>query len=113
MKQEINEYQFRQEFIIMNRDYYSYDGYKELYSYYEEFTLDVIAICCEVSEYTEEEFLKTYDYIMPFEEYKTTNYDEMTSEEFKEEFLELLISKVEEQTQIIKLENGSFLVWDF
>jgi len=60
MKQSINEYQFRDAFHKMGRgEQFSYDGLKALYDYLEqledeigeEIELDVIALCCEYSEY--------------------------------------------------------------
>lgn len=119
MKQEINASQFMNEFKAMDRDYYSWEGYQALYDYYdefEEFNLDVIAICCDVSEYTEEELLKDYEYILTEEDYKNDNYDdivEMSDEEYGEQYLEDFIKELENKTTVIKLSNGSFLVWEF
>tara|TARA_R100001369_G_scaffold21641_1_gene39305 strand:- start:259 stop:579 length:321 start_codon:yes stop_codon:yes gene_type:complete len=68
MIQAINEWDFRNAFksTIQYRDDFSYEGLKALYDYleqYEEDTgeqieLDVIAICCE---YTEYEDLKEFE----------------------------------------------------
>jgi len=70
MKQSINEYQFRDAFHKMGRgEQFSYDGLKALYDYLEqledeigeEIELDVIALCCEYSEYAcLEDFQKDY-----------------------------------------------------
>jgi hypothetical protein len=60
MKRTINEYQFCRAFDEMNRsENFSYEGRKAIFEYleqYEEDTgeeieLDVIAICCDFSEY--------------------------------------------------------------
>ena len=60
MKQTINLYQFERAFVDMNRkDQFTYDGKKALFEYLEdleqdiaeEIELDVIALCCEYSEY--------------------------------------------------------------
>ena len=59
MYRTINEYEFEQAFKKMDRDYYSYDGYRALYEFLDEicssddkgFELDVIAICGEFTEY--------------------------------------------------------------
>ena len=60
MKTAVNSYQFHRAFEEMNRkDNFTYDGLNALFEYleqYEEDTgeeieLDVIAICCDFSEY--------------------------------------------------------------
>ena len=104
MKKEISQNQFMDEFKSMNRDNYSYEGYQALYDYYDEFEdfdLDVIAICCDVTEYDEDEVISSYDYLVDKEE------------EFKEEFLNEIVKELENKTHIIKLNNSSFLVWSF
>lgn len=111
MKQEINVYDFERAFKDADRDYFSWDGYQALFDYYDEFDdfdLDVIAICCDVSEYTEEEFIKTYDYIQTFKEWSEENDDDD-----EEEYLKSLVSQIDEKGYIIELENGSYLVWAF
>ena len=109
MKQEINIHQFRDSFTNMDRDYYSWEGYKALFDYYDEvegFELDVIAICCDVSEYDEEELLTDFGYLIDIESY---------NEEDKEFNIHLddLKDELEQQTHLIKLENNRFLVWGF
>ncbi len=60
MKQSINFSQFVDKFNDYNRsDNFSYDGLKALFEYFEQYEddcgleveLDVIAICCEFTEY--------------------------------------------------------------
>jgi hypothetical protein len=70
MKQSINEHQFINAFADTGRqDQFSYDGKMALYDYLveleddlgEETELDVIALCCEFTEYkTVEEFNDDY-----------------------------------------------------
>ena len=69
MKQTINEYQFADAFIRMNRgDNFSREGLRALYEYLtdieedtgEEIELDVIAICCEFGEFTLSELQVEY-----------------------------------------------------
>ena len=76
MKKSINFYDFERAFIDMGRDnQFSYLGKKALFNYFEEYEestgiqieLDIIAICCDFTEYeTFEEFKQDYG-----EEYKT------------------------------------------
>ena len=69
--QEITKSQFRDEFNSIRPDNFSYDGLSALYDWIIDISeqadikaikLDVIAICCEYSEYESlEEFNKDYD----------------------------------------------------
>jgi hypothetical protein len=71
MKQTINFYDFEQAFKQHGRiDSFSYQGLKALFSYLEEleedtgeeFELDVIALCCDFTEYENlVEFHQAYD----------------------------------------------------
>ena len=115
MKKEISLNEFIREFEEYNRDYYSYEGYEELYNYYEEtenFELDIIAICCDVSEYEEQELITDYGYLLPFEDWKEQNDLNKDYEEI-DTYLEELMEELEQHTHIIKLENSSYLVWSF
>ena len=66
MIQTINEFQFEDAFKSIRPDNFSYEGLKALYDYLEEFEddtgekieLDVIALCCD---YTEYENLKEFE----------------------------------------------------
>ena len=60
MKQSVNLYKFARAFVNANRaEQFSYEGKKALFGYLEdieigaaeEFELDVIALCCEYTEY--------------------------------------------------------------
>ena len=59
MKKTISFYEFQNEFQDCRPDNFSYDGLKALFDYLEDYAedcgteieLDVIAICCEFSEY--------------------------------------------------------------
>ena len=66
MKQTINVYDFRDAFVRMDRkDQFSYEGLGALYEYLEEcdpdMELDVIAICCDFTQCSLDEFLDSYD----------------------------------------------------
>jgi hypothetical protein len=63
---ELNFHRFQDAFSDMNReDNFTYEALKELYDYYdnigEDIELDVIAICCDWNELSEEECRKEYD----------------------------------------------------
>ena len=59
MKTTVNAYQFRDAFQAIRPDNFSYNGLSALFDYLEDFEndtgqeieLDVIAICCDYSEY--------------------------------------------------------------
>lgn len=69
MKQTINKHQFRHAFNECRPDNFSYEGQGELFDYLEqleddigeEIELDVIAICCDYSQCSLDEFLDSYD----------------------------------------------------
>ncbi len=66
MKKTIDVYQFRDTFKDYDRDDFSYEGYEALFDWFEEYDncsdteteLDVIAICCDFTEYENLEELK-------------------------------------------------------
>ena len=101
MYRTINEYEFRQAFKDMDRDYYSYEGYEALYEFLDEiyssddkgYELDVIAICGEFTEYDDlEEFQKEY-------------YDDVAGDKYKS------IGEIEEETIVIRIEDSdSFII---
>ena len=74
MKQTINQYDFRDAFEKMGRkDQFSYDGLGALFNYLEEINgnmeLDVIALCCEFTEYENfAELHEAYDIIEDMDE---------------------------------------------
>lgn len=124
MKQTINLYDFMDACKKFNRDYYSYEGYQALFDWCEEldpeFELDVIAICCEWTEYTPEELENDYHYILNFVDWREEkrNNDETvpyTEEELKEEYNEYikdLANELEQRTTVIEL-SDTFLVLVF
>ncbi len=77
MKQSINEYDFRNAFIQLRPDNFTYEGLTALYNHLEdleqdtgqEIELDVIALCCDFSEYENlEEYKKNYSSINSIED---------------------------------------------
>lgn len=105
MKQEINVYDFARAFKDMDRDYYSQDGYQALFDYFDEFEgfdLDVVAICCDVSEYEPHEILNEYSYLLSKED-----------DQEEKDYFDCLIEELINNTMVIKLDNDNFLVWAF
>ena len=99
MKKSINSWEFQDAFKQMGReDNFSYDGLKALHTYFEdleedcdiEIELDVIAICCEYTEYEDlEEFQGQYG-----EDFKT-------------------IESIYDHTQVIMINDTSFIIQAF
>ena len=99
MKQSIDRYQFRDAFRDYSReDNFSYDGLSALYDYFEDYEddtgdeleLDVIAICCEFTE---------YENISEFQANYGTEYE--------------TIEDIEYQTTVIMVNNQSFIIQAF
>lgn len=99
MKQTINFYDFERAFKDYDRiDNFSNAGLKALFNYLEEYEdstgeeieLDVIALCCEFSEYESlEDFQANYG----------TDYES--------------IDDIEDNTIVIMIDNESFITKDF
>jgi hypothetical protein len=100
MKTTVNQNDFVDAFKQAGReDSYSYEGKVALFNYFEEYEesteqeieLDVIAICCEFTEYESlEEFHKNYDK----EDYET-------------------IDDIEQATLVIRIDDSAFIIQDF
>lgn len=98
MKQSVNFYNFERAFKRCERENFSYDGLKALFSYLEEYEentgeeleLDVIALCCEFSEYDSlNEYNESYD-----KDHKT-------------------IDEIGEDTLLIKINDKSFIIQEY
>ena len=98
MKKTIKLYDFQREFEEMDRkDNFSYEGLEALYNWLDEvmgddFELDVIALCCEFTEYENmRDFWKNYD---------EGDYPD--------------IETIEEHTNVILIDNSlGFIIQDF
>ena len=101
MKINVTEYLFIDYFNNIRPDAFTYEALKALYDYfidYEESTgdeieLDVIAICCDYAEYTKEKLLDEYSYLG--------------------DSLETIIEAIREQSYIIEVSNGNYIVRAF
>ena len=122
MKQTINIYDFERAFETMNRnENFSYEGKKALFEYLEEYEdscdqeieLDVIALCCEYTEYEDvKDFLDNYQ---PSEIDIEREEDE-TEEEQKERIKAEVEDYLNDNTQLIKLDDDlddGFIVQNF
>jgi hypothetical protein len=100
MKQSVDLYTFRRAFESLRPDNFSYQAQEALFDYLEEYEessgveieLDVIALCCEYTEYESlAEFQKAYG---DGETYET-------------------IEDIEQETTVIRVDDDSFIIQDF
>ena len=69
IKQTVNEYEFRRAFETTRPNSFSYESLGALYDYLwelseqlgEDIELDVIALCCDFTEYSEDEAREEFD----------------------------------------------------
>jgi len=113
MKRNIGFCEFTDAFRDMDRDNFSYNGLKALYEYLEQFEedtgeemeLDVIALCCEFSEYDSAvDCINDCGYDCDLSEYDSKEY----SDEEEQEALEYL----EYRTMVIPFDGG-IIIQDF
>jgi len=104
MIQTINENEFRDAFSNgQYKNNFSYDGLGALFEYLEEYEdstgeqveLDIIALCCEYSEYEDlEEYLKDYG-----TDINKKDYDD------DDDFNDAVIEEIQDKTTFIKIEG--------
>ena len=112
MKQTINFSQFCDAFSEERKDQFTYNGKKALFEYLElleeetgeEIELDIIALCCDYSEYkTALECAKDYNYqeVVDLEPLGSVDLLEVAELEEKQ-----ALEWVENKTQVIKFDEG-------
>lgn len=99
-----DEYSLQKEFINMNRDYYTLEGYRAILEYFEQCggntELDVIAICGDFNEESIEDIYDNYSHLEKFDNVKDSDGDINESD-----FMEAL----NYYTYATKLNNGNVL----
>lgn len=88
---------------------FSEEALEEIFEYYEEFgdvLYDPDAFSCEWTEFTEDELIENYRYIVDEEE------EEEEGEEYRDELLQRIVQGLKEKTFLRKL-TDSFLVREF
>lgn len=125
MKKIINSYDFERAFVDMGRENnFSYAGRNALFEYLEELEedtgeeieLDVVALCCEFTEYGNvQEFAAAYDdsYIVWETEPEEADEEEGTEAVGGEIDYEATLDKIREVTQVIDIDGDSFIIQDF
>lgn len=106
MKMTIDANMMKEMFKNWDRDYYTYEACEALESWYDEvdpdFYFDVIAICCEWSEYGDMTCLTWNDFLNDYE-YLLEDVEEVLTDEEK---IDLIIETLEDRTSVIRLSNS-------
>ena len=81
-------------------DQFSYEGLQTLFAWYdclgdENMELDIIAICCDWTEYDNLDLIREYGYLI-----------EREYNEDDEHFLDDIVEALNERTELIQLEQG-------
>lgn len=137
MKKTISSWDFVKAFRDYDRDKnFSNEGLHTLFDYFEqleedcgyEMELDVIAICCDWTEYNNDELIFDYSYLLSFENWLEDTFDTESDETYKDidyckfqytdMYIDALIEKLEYYTIVVPVRdfNGnikSFLVEAF
>lgn len=117
MKMTINsEYRLQQIFAEYGRDYYSLDGYEFMLDFYgEDFELDVIGICGDLTEYGDHASLSFRDFIsdegshLACGGYSYHQMNDLTDDEI-EEAVDELVETLSGYTYCQKLKNGDVIM---
>lgn len=99
------------QFVAYDRDKYSIPAYNALYEYYSEFPdteLDVVGICCEWNEYTNEtpeDLIHDYGYFI---------YDDQLDDpDDPDERFSAIIEEISQKTTVLNPVYGIYLVQVF
>jgi len=106
MKQTVGFYEFHNAFQGIRPNNFSYEGQQALFDYLEnyeedsgqEMELDVIALCCDYSEYTLAEINQDYGYL---------------SENGEFESLSDAVECLRDNTTVIEVDDDMVIVQDF
>jgi hypothetical protein len=101
-----NASRFRDAFRAYDREHqFSYAGFDALFEWLEENgyeELDVIALCCEYTEYEPDELVSAYGYAVQFEE-----------DASKDEKFDAVFEYVAEQTVVVLTTSGTYIIQEF
>lgn len=122
MKITVDVYDMKERFVAMDRDYYTFEGLESLLDYYDEIDenmeLDVIAICCDCTEYGEgaacslDDLINEYGYKYPVEEWLEDN--ALEENEFNNDlYIDSLVERLEDETTVLHVANGNYIVFAF
>lgn len=92
-------WEFEREFRDFGRDNFSKEGYRYLYDMLDEadVELDVIAVCCEWTEESVGDLWEDYGHLVG-------------GGEFADEAFQALVEALADETMVVPLGNGGYLV---
>ena len=100
---KIDVYDFKQLARYSRLSSFSEDALESMFDFYEETDTDVDydpdAFNCKWTEFTKNEHIEQYSYLLDKEE--------------EEDIIEILVSELETRTTIFELNNGNYLILDF
>lgn len=121
MKVTVNERMFRDMFIDYDRkDNFSYEGLGLLFDYLEqleedtgnEMELDVIALCCDYSELTLEQFAAEYSLTISWDfSFSSDGIIQPTEEEIRELLKEAIDEYISENTTLVGFTDDNTVVF--
>lgn len=97
---------------MRRKDQFTYAGLEALYDYLieyeedigEEIELDVIALCCEYTEYSDEELIEEYE--------DRIDRDALNDPDDEDEMVSAIVESLQEETDVIEYDGGC-IVRDF
>lgn len=122
MKMTVDAGMMKEMFVNYDRDYYSFSGLETLLDYYDEIDenmeFDPIAICCDCTEYGEnaacsfDNLISDYGYKYPVEEWLEDN--ALEENEFDTDlYIDSLVERLEDETTVLHVSNGNYIVFAF
>lgn len=122
MKITVDVNDMKERFEALDRDYYTYEGLETLLDYYDEIDenmeFDAIAICCDCTEYGDgaacslEDLKDEYGYKYPVEEWLED--EGLEENEFNnDEYMMALVERLEDETTVLHVSNGNYIVFAF
>ena len=122
MKKTINIHQFRDAFMDIRPDSFSYEGLELLFNWYDEYEdstgeemeLDVIAICCDWNESTVDEVINNY--IVSTHNGKTSIYNDTVNDALEdcdeeEERSEVMEEWLQDNTTVAGVTESGTIVY--
>lgn len=101
---KIDVYDFKQLARNSRLSSFSEDALESMFDFYEETDTDIdydpVAFNCEWTEFTENELIEQYSYLLD-------------KEEEEEDIIEILVSELKARTTIFELNNENYLVHEF
>lgn len=117
MKITVDAAMAKERFEKYGRDHYSIEGIEALLDYYNEIDenmeLDVIAICCDCTEFGEDCCLSFFAMILDYEKLVMEDYADDWNEMTDDEKVRAIVDELERRTTVLHVPNGNYIVFEF